>query len=90
MKKKYFSNIAVIRDDRLGDTILTLPIARKLKDDFPKSKLTMIISSISKNLIQMIDFVDDFIIADNTIKTINKINSRKVLVGKKVYLHLMV
>ena len=76
MKKKYFSNIAVIRDDRLGDTILTLPIVKKLKDDFPKSKLTMVISSISKNLIQMIDFVDDFIIADNTIKTINKINSR--------------
>ena len=76
MKKKDFSNIAVIRDDRLGDAILTLPIMKKLKDEFPKSKLTMIISSISKNLIQMIDFIDEFIISDNSLRTTNKINSK--------------
>ena len=58
MKKKDFSNIAVIRDDRLGDTILTLPIMRKLKDDFPKSRLTMVISAISKDVLKMIDFVE--------------------------------
>ena len=71
MKKKYYSNIAVIRDDRLGDVILTLPIIKKLKDELPNSKLTIIISSISKNLIQMFDFIDDFIISDNSITTIN-------------------
>ena len=48
MKKKYYSNIAVIRDDRLGDVILTLPIIKKLKDELPNSKLTIIISSIPK------------------------------------------
>ena len=77
MKKKYYSNIAVIRDDRLGDVILTLPIIKKLKDELPNSKLTIIISSISKNLIQMFDFIDDFIISDNSITTINTINSKK-------------
>ena len=76
MKKKDFSNIAVIRDDRLGDTILTLPIMKKLKEDFPKSSLTMIISKISRDLLQIIDFVDDFIISNNSIETINKINSK--------------
>ena len=77
MKKKNYTNIAVIRDDRLGDVILTLPIMKKLKDELPNSKLTIIISSISKNLIQMFDFIDDFIISDNSISTINTINSRK-------------
>ncbi len=76
MKKKDFSNIAVIRDDRLGDTILTLPIVKKLKEDFPKSSLTMIISDISRDLLQIIDFVDDFIVSNNSIETINKINSK--------------
>tara|TARA_X000000950_G_C13868172_1_gene641731 strand:- start:1011 stop:1964 length:954 start_codon:yes stop_codon:yes gene_type:complete len=76
MKKREFLNIAVIRDDRLGDTILTLPIMRKLKDDYPKSRLTMVISAISKDLIQMIDFIDEFMVSDNTIETINKINSK--------------
>ena len=51
-------------------------LLKKLKDEFPKSKLTMIISSISKNLIQMIDFIDEFIISDNSLRTINNINSK--------------
>ena len=76
MKKKNFSNIAVIRDDRLGDTILTLPIMKKLKEDFPESRLTMIISKISRDLLQIIDFVDDFIVSNNSIETVNKINSK--------------
>ena len=75
MKKKDFSNIAVIRDDRLGDTILTLPIMKKMKEDFPNSKLTMVISKISENLLQMIDFVDNFIVSNSFIETINKINA---------------
>jgi ADP-heptose:LPS heptosyltransferase len=50
---------------------------KKLKDELPNSKLTIIISSISKNLIQMFDFIDDFIISDNSITTINTINSKK-------------
>ena len=77
MKKKYYPRIAVIRDDRLGDVILTLPIMRKLKEEFPSSKLTMVISSISKDLISMIDFIDEFIVSDNKVTTINRINSQK-------------
>ena len=77
MKIKNRSNIAIIRDDRLGDTILTLPVVKKLKNDFPKSKITMIISGISKNLLQMFDFIDEIIVIENTIQTIKKINSRK-------------
>ncbi len=76
MKIENRSNIAIIRDDRLGDTILTLPVVKKLKEDFPKSRITMIISGISKNLLQMFDFIDDIIVIENSIKTINKINSK--------------
>ena len=77
MNVKKFSNIAIIRDDRLGDTILTLPVVKKLKNEFPKSRLTIVISQISKDLIQIIDFVDDYIISENTIRTIKEINSKK-------------
>ena len=76
MKIKNISNIAIIRDDRLGDTILTLPVVKKLKKDFPNSRITMIISGISKNLLQMFNFIDDIIIIENSIKTIKKINSK--------------
>ena len=76
MKIKNRSNIAIIRDDRLGDTILTLPVVKKLKEDFPKSRITMIISGISKNLLQMFNFIDDIIVIENSFKTLRTINSK--------------
>ena len=71
-------NILIIRDDRLGDLILTLPIINKLKENFPNSRITLVISGVSRDLVSHFKFIDDFIVFDNSLNTLKKINSRKI------------
>ena len=72
-----YYKICIIRDDRLGDTILTLPIIQKLKKTYIDSRITLVISSISEELVKKFDFFDNLIISKNNIETIRKINQSK-------------
>ena len=72
-----YHKICIIRDDRLGDTILTLPIIQKLRKTYIDSRITLVISSISKELVKKFDFFDNLIISKNNIETIRKINQSK-------------
>ena len=72
-----YHKICIIRDDRLGDTILTLPIIQKLRKTYIDSRITLVISSISKELVKKFDFFDNLIISKNNIETIRKINRSK-------------
>ena len=72
-----YHKICIIRDDRLGDTILTLPIIQKLKKTYIDSRITLVISSISEELVKKFDFYDNLIISKNNIETIRKINQSK-------------
>ena len=71
-----YHKICIIRDDRLGDTILTLPIIQKLRKTYIDSRITLVISSISEELVKKFDFFDNLIISKN-IETIRKINQSK-------------
>ena len=73
--KNNLKNICIIRDDRLGDTILTLPIVKQIKKEYPNSQITLIISKISEDLIKLCDYVDKYLVFSNN-KIINKINSQ--------------
>ena len=72
-----YHKICIIRDDRLGDTILTLPIIQKLRKTYIDSRITLVISSISEELVKKFDFFDNLIISKNNIETIRKINQSK-------------
>ena len=72
-----YHKICIIRDDRLGDTILTLPIIQKLRKTYINSRITLVISSISEELVKKFDFFDNLIISKNNIETIRKINRSK-------------
>ena len=72
-----YHKICIIRDDRLGDTILTLPIIQKLRKAYIDSRITLVISSISEELVKKFDFFDNLIISKNNIETIRKINQSK-------------
>ena len=72
-----YHKICIIRDDRLGDTILTLPIIQKLRKTYIDSRITLVISSISEELVKKFDFFDNLIISKNNIETIRKINQNK-------------
>ena len=72
-----YNKICIIRDDRLGDTILTLPIILKLRKTFTDSRITLVISPISEELVKKFDFFDQLIISRNNIETLRKINQNK-------------
>ena len=64
-----YHKICIIRDDRLGDIILTLPIIQKLRKTYIDSRITLVISSISEELVKKFDFFDNLIISKNSIKS---------------------
>ena len=74
-----YHKICIIRDDRLGDTILTLPIIQKLRKTYIDSRITLVISSISEELVKKFDFFDNLIISKNNIETIRKINQSNLI-----------
>ena len=81
-----YHKICIIRDDRLGDTILTLPIIQKLRKTYIDSRITLVISSISEELVKKFDFFDNLIISKNNIETIRKINQSKFDLILNLYL----
>ena len=65
---KSFKKICIIRDDRLGDAILTLPIINKLKKTYKNSKIFMVISRISAELVKKFDFFHNVIVSKNKLE----------------------
>ena len=52
MKKQRLQNILVVRTDRIGDVILTLPTVEALKSNFPNAHVTMLVSSYTSTLVE--------------------------------------
>lgn len=71
-------HIAVIRTDRLGDMVLTLPMFPVLRECFPEAKLYLIASRYVEPLVRNIDCIDTAIFlksADQAIGPILRSNS---------------
>ena len=54
-------NILVIRNDRLGDTILALPVVSILKERFPESQIYFMTAPEVAPIIRCVKGVDDVI-----------------------------
>ena len=50
--------ICIIRNDRMGDMILTLPIIREIKETIPNSIVTVVCSNTNSFLCEEADFID--------------------------------
>lgn len=55
-------NILVVRTDRIGDVILSLPIASIIKEKYPKSKLTYLVREYTSKLVEANNFIDEILI----------------------------
>ncbi|MCF8240688.1 MAG: glycosyltransferase family 9 protein [Melioribacteraceae bacterium] len=55
-------NILLVRTDRIGDVVLTLPLAAIIKKHFPESRITFLIRSYTKELVSGNPNVDDIIL----------------------------
>lgn len=74
MKVSSKINICIIRNDKMGDMILTLPIIKAIKNSYPNSKITVVCSNINSFLCKEASFVDTHSIFDKRDKFLSKIN----------------
>ena len=59
--------ILIVRPDRIGDLVLTLPIARVLKSHYPKLEIHFLVSNYNAAVLRYADYVDGFtLLSDQT------------------------
>src|SRR5689334_14642998 len=62
------ANIILTRPDGIGDVLLILPIAKKLKDKFPNIEVAILGSPYTKALADACEYIDDLIYVDDFLK----------------------
>ena len=60
--------ILVMRYRFIGDTLLTVPFLRNLKDAYPDAQIDMLVAPVSGEIIEKCPYVDNFIYFDTTKK----------------------
>jgi len=76
-------NILIVRTDRIGDVVLSLPMAELIKKKYPECKVTYFIRDYTSSLIDNNPFIDEVVLAeelDGKIlfgKNLKKIKSKK-------------
>ena len=61
---KLHQKILIVRTDRIGDVVLSIPLAELVKQKYPDSKITYFIRHYTRALLDGNSFIDDVIIAD--------------------------
>ncbi|MBZ0166549.1 MAG: glycosyltransferase family 9 protein, partial [Candidatus Omnitrophica bacterium] len=59
-----FHNILIVRTDRIGDVVLTTPAIRAVKNKFPQSRLTVLVSPLTYDLIHGLPWIDEIMVDD--------------------------
>jgi len=58
MKKVWFKNVLVIRDDRFGEFLLNIPVLRALKETYPAAKVTLAVKADVGELAECVEYAD--------------------------------
>lgn len=61
---KEFSNILIVRTDRVGDVILTIPAIKALREALPHSRISLLVSPATRELVEGSPFVDEVLVDD--------------------------
>ena len=56
--------ILIVRTDRIGDVVLSIPMAEIIKKKYPESKISYFIRNYTKDLLMGNSFIDEVLIAD--------------------------
>ena len=65
-----YRNILIVRTDRIGDVILTLPMAQALKRLFPHARIAMLIRKYTAELVEDNPFVDHILLYDDGVRQV--------------------
>src|SRR5574344_704224 len=72
-------NLLITRHDKIGDFLVSLPLFKAIKEQYPSTKLTALVSKINFDFANSLDFIDDVILYDKNDlnKTLQDIKSKK-------------
>ncbi|AXX85251.1 glycosyltransferase family 9 protein [Aliarcobacter skirrowii] len=72
-------NLLITRHDKIGDFLVSLPLFKAIKEQYPSTKLTALVSKINFDFAKSLDFIDDVILYDKSDlnKTLQDIKSKK-------------
>lgn len=64
--KNDFKKILVVRTDRIGDVVLTTPVLKALRDNYPQSHIAMMVAPESRELLEENPYSDEVIVYDKS------------------------
>ena len=72
-------NLLISRHDKIGDFCVTLPLFKAIKEQYPNTKVTALVSKVNFEFAKNIDFIDDVILYDKNDleKTLQTIKDKK-------------
>lgn len=59
-----FNRILVVRTDRVGDVVLSMPAVEALRALFPRAYISMMVAPCAREIVEHSPFLDDFLIYD--------------------------
>ena len=63
-----FKRILIVRTDRIGDVLLSTPVIKALRDNYPVAYIAMMVSPYAKDIVEGNPFLDEVIIYDKDAK----------------------
>lgn len=63
-QENYFKNILVVRTDRIGDVLLTTPVLKALRDNYPDSRIAIMVTPYTKEIVEGNPHINEVIVYD--------------------------
>src|SRR3989304_5851625 len=64
-------NLLIVRTDRIGDVILSLPLAGIIKKHYPGCRITFLVRNYTKELVENHPYIDEVLTLNETNGTVN-------------------
>jgi heptosyltransferase-2 len=81
--KNNFKRILIVRTDRIGDVLLSTPVIRALRENYPYAYIAMMVSPYAKEIVENNPYLDEVIVYDKDNRQKSWINSIKFALGVK-------
>ena len=83
-------NLLISRHDKIGDFVMTLPLFKAIKEQYPHTKITALVSNVNFEFAKKIDFIDDVILFDKNdlSKTQKEIKNKKFDASISAYIDI--
>jgi ADP-heptose:LPS heptosyltransferase len=71
--------LLITRHDKIGDFVVTLPLFKAIKEQYPQTHITALVSKVNFEFAQSIEFIDEVILFDkeNLTTTLKQIKEKK-------------